>query len=369
MKRLTCELCGSNDLIKQDGYYVCQYCDTKYSVEDARKLMIEGTVDVTGSTVKVDSTDELANLYELARRARQTSNSEDAAKYYDLILVKDPTSWEATFYSTYYKAASCKIINITSAAISVGNVLPTVVLMIDKYEEDKEAAMCEVINQTIKICWMLYSGAKSHFIKYFDNSGAASEAYKRVTTCAKTLAELGSAFPTTVSVNAQNSEKIKKNLILAYETAQKMYADHYNTYYQKYPAKASNELRPSLQKVIDVLENDFIKPLDDSHTKPILESVNVQGKTSGGCYVATAVYGSYNCPQVWTLRRFRDYTLAETWYGRVFIRTYYAISPTLVKWFGDTAWFESMWKPTLDRMVEKLNSKGIEDTPYNDRNW
>lgn len=30
-----------------------------------------------------------------------------------------------------------------------------------------------------------------------------------------------------------------------------------------------------------------------------------------GCYVATAVYHSYNCPQVWTLRRFRDGVLAE----------------------------------------------------------
>ena len=33
---------------------------------------------------------------------------------------------------------------------------------------------------------------------------------------------------------------------------------------------------------------------------------------SQGCYVATCVYGSYDCPQVWTLRRFRDNTLAET---------------------------------------------------------
>lgn len=32
----------------------------------------------------------------------------------------------------------------------------------------------------------------------------------------------------------------------------------------------------------------------------------------GRCYVATAVYGSYDCPQVWILERYRDYTLAET---------------------------------------------------------
>ena len=92
-------------------------------------------------------------------------------------------------------------------------------------------------------------------------------------------------------------------------------------------------------------------------------------QSSGGCYVATAVYGSYDCPQVWTLRRYRDFTLAETWYGRAFIRTYYAISPTLVKWFGHTNWFKKMWKGKLDRMVSDLNAKGVQDTPYQDRNW
>ena len=88
-----------------------------------------------------------------------------------------------------------------------------------------------------------------------------------------------------------------------------------------------------------------------------------------GCYVATCVYGSYDCPQVWTLRRYRDDTLGSTWYGRLFIRTYYAVSPTLVKWFGHTNWFKKMWKGKLDRMVKKLNEEGIEDTPYKDKEW
>ena len=90
---------------------------------------------------------------------------------------------------------------------------------------------------------------------------------------------------------------------------------------------------------------------------------------SSGCYVATAVYGSYDCPQVWTLRRYRDYTLAQTGYGRAFIKTYYAISPTLVKWFGHTDWFRNMWKPRLDKMVRKLNAEGVSDTPYQDKKW
>ena len=90
---------------------------------------------------------------------------------------------------------------------------------------------------------------------------------------------------------------------------------------------------------------------------------------SGGCYVATCVYGSYDCPQVWTLRRFRDYALAKTVLGRAFIRTYYAISPTIVKWFGHTAWFQKFWRSRLDVMVKHLQDDGFEDTPYQDKQW
>lgn len=88
-----------------------------------------------------------------------------------------------------------------------------------------------------------------------------------------------------------------------------------------------------------------------------------------GCYIATAVYGSYDCPPVWTLRRYRDNILASTWYGRIFIHTYYIISPTMVKWFGHKTWFKNMLKPKLDRIVKNLNDLGIENTPYKDINW
>lgn len=85
------------------------------------------------------------------------------------------------------------------------------------------------------------------------------------------------------------------------------------------------------------------------------------------CYIATCVYGSYDCPQVWTLRRFRDNNLENTWYGRMFIKCYYAVSPKLIKWFGNRKWFRTFWKKTLDYMVFKLNQQGIEDTKYSDK--
>lgn len=87
---------------------------------------------------------------------------------------------------------------------------------------------------------------------------------------------------------------------------------------------------------------------------------------SGGCYIATSVYGSYNCPEVWILRRFRDYSLAKSIYGQLFIRLYYTVSPILVKFFGNTVWFRQFWKRKLDKIVQELREKGYKDTPYCD---
>lgn len=165
MKQLTCEMCGSTDLMKQDGVFICQSCGTKYSVEEAKKMMVEGTVDVSGSTVKVDTSSELANLYQIARRAKDDNNSENATKYYDMILVKDPTSWEASFYVVYFKAMQCKIAQIHSAAVSVKNCEVSVLTLIRDYvpENEQVAAIKEVMLRSSLIANMLANGSKSHY--------------------------------------------------------------------------------------------------------------------------------------------------------------------------------------------------------------
>ena len=165
MKQLTCEMCGGTDLIKDGGVFVCQTCGCKYSIEDAKKMMIEGTVDVSGSTIKVDTSNELANLYQIARRAKDDNNSENAAKYYDMILVKDPTSWEASFYVVYFKAMSCKIAEIQSAAISVSNCEDSVLALIrDNVPEDEQYdAVKEMELRCSLVANMLANGAKSHY--------------------------------------------------------------------------------------------------------------------------------------------------------------------------------------------------------------
>lgn len=49
------------------------------------------------------------------------------------------------------------------------------------------------------------------------------------------------------------------------------------------------------------------------------------------CFVATAVYGSYDCPEVMKLRTFRDNRLRKYALGRAFIAVYYRYGPKLAE--------------------------------------
>lgn len=87
---------------------------------------------------------------------------------------------------------------------------------------------------------------------------------------------------------------------------------------------------------------------------------------SGGCYVATAVYGSYDSPEVRVLRRWRDSYLSTSGVGRQFIRFYYAVSPPLVRFANGRAWFVSPTRSILTRFVRRLKGAGYSDAAYSD---
>ena len=72
-------MCNSSDIIKQDGFYVCQSCGTKYTVEEAKKLMLEGTVNVEG-TVKIDNSPFIEKYLANARRAKEKEDWKEAEK-------------------------------------------------------------------------------------------------------------------------------------------------------------------------------------------------------------------------------------------------------------------------------------------------
>lgn len=126
-------------------------------------------------------------------------------------------------------------------------------------------------------------------------------------------------------------------------------------------------LRASLKTLEDMFGGETSKYYPSITNKAATTSGSSNSSSSsGGCYVATAVYGSYDCPEVWVLRRFRDFKLAKSAAGRGFIRAYYAISPSLVRRFGKAEWFKDICGKVLTPLVSWCVSKGYSDRPYED---
>ena len=353
MKAIKCEMCGSIDVVKDGEYYVCQSCGTKYTVEAARKLMVEGTV-------KIDTSDNVKKWLEVARRSRKGNDIVTAARYYDMVMAEDPNNWEAAFYTMYCSSVKIKNEEIQFMAQRLSDSMRGIGELVFAIEntEERAAAIADINESIISISATLSSYADNYYSKL-----PATNITKHINTnitCCKIPINWGDVLYEHIG----EQELYKQNAIRMYkagiEITPKLIKDHYLFNDKDISATIGAAYKDGLDYLRKTVKK--VCELDPEYNQ------NVQEKKSG-CYVATCVYGSYDCPQVWTLRRYRDDTLGATWYGRAFIRTYYAISPTLVKWFGKTKWFKKMWQGKLDRMVKNLNDKGVENTPYQDKQW
>ncbi len=418
MKQLTCEMCGGTDLVKQDGMFVCQTCGTKYSVEEAKKMMIEGTVDVSSSTVKVDNSASIENYFKIAESAYESSNQKEAESYCNKIIEIEPENYKAWLLKG--KAAGWQS---TLANIRIEESVNCFTKAVDNAPEDDKYRVKKEASQEIEnLSTVLMTMCCNNFAKFASENNAASILNNLKLTQLYSLVLLvkcgvsADGFKTNIATLISNAAMDAWN--------NNIYPDYMG--FDGHPSKYQWERYIQQGDYVLLLLHTAIDLCDDDDKSDVVRYKNMIGvqdklinswsytysnggwgkdysltdeakqlrtdmimewhgkikeiepsyeipqrpvPQSGGCYVATAVYGSYDCPQVWTLRRYRDYDLAETWHGRAFIRTYYAISPTLVKWFGHTEWFKRLWRGKLDCMVKDLQEKGYESTPYEDRSW
>lgn len=159
MVELKCPNCGASiELDESREFGFCQYCGTRV-VQD--KLIIEHRGSVT-----IDTSEELKNLYVLAHRAKENGDTDNAQKYYEQIIVKDPTSWEANFYTVYYQSLNCVIANIKSSAINMTNNLDSTFRLVkDNYSDESEQRniISEIVHSVMVLSTSLLNGAINYY--------------------------------------------------------------------------------------------------------------------------------------------------------------------------------------------------------------
>lgn len=188
MKELVCKMCHSNEIVPKDDLYVCESCGTKYTKDEAEKLSVE-------VIVKNDNAEKISALLKAAKRAREMSNWESAAKYYDEVLGLAPDNWEAVFYSAFCTAYNCKIANIASAARLVHNSLkPTFMLIKGNVSPaEQRSAVADVYSSANAILLMLAKAAENHYneIDYSIRTKYLGERNDRLNAAANAVADCG----------------------------------------------------------------------------------------------------------------------------------------------------------------------------------
>lgn len=106
MKMMKCEMCGGTEFTKQEGFYICDSCGLKYSAEEAKKLVVSGTVDfVKGSAEK-------ERLLENAHTFIQLEQPYKAIELYTMVTNEYPND-----YRGWYGLASVKTAGFSNVDI------------------------------------------------------------------------------------------------------------------------------------------------------------------------------------------------------------------------------------------------------------
>lgn len=368
LKAAICTQCGAQievDETKEAG--ICPSCGTAFVTEKVINKYITNVTnnnDFSGANISVVG-GNIDNLIKMGENALNAGNGKEAVDYANKALEINTESSEA--WTIKMKAIE-HIGTIgnpkVTEAISYGeNAI--------KYADDKEAKTKEVyeyyINRAITIMAIALGKTKDVTQLKSVVSISMTGAQKGDQTARDLYAKLISAalllklkIPNDYIAN--NPSMQEKVLKLA-----ELYVDYCSADVERlklYGSKLLPEALTARETTLKTFKSGLPSQVSDK-----IDNSSVQKNNSGGCYVATCVYGSYDCPQVWTLRRYRDYKLARTWYGRAFIKIYYTISPHIVKIFGNYGWFKMIWRTKLDKMVDKLKRKGFKDTAYQDKEW
>ena len=328
-----CPQCGANievDTTLEAG--LCKNCGAPFVTEKVLKsqnTFITNNNDFSGANINIvsgaSSSTDFANFLNIAIKALDAREGTEALEYANKALEINSVSPEAwivkmksmTYLATFTDPKVNETIEYGKNAITYASADKKAAIEDTVYSHYLQRALSlfSIINEHVRDTVSIQNALTQ--LKFNAPAGAEQRINAADSNNITILNQLnGAALLLKISIPteniSQNSNYQKAVLEICNQYVK--YIDGWLDRYAIYKADFSEDARKAQEAELIMLESG-LTPVDCQSIPDFRKTPNVS--SSGGCYIATCVYGSYDCPQVWTLRRFRDDTLDETWYGRL----------------------------------------------------
>ena len=294
LTKLACEVCGSGEFTKDDdGLFVCDFCRTKYTPAQAKKLV----------EVVVNRSNETANLLILANSALESDKPKKAYEYACKALeidASDSEAWIVKGKSTglMSKPGECRIGETIADFKTAQKITPT-----NEFKVSSGAALSEVAYGIHTNSWIAIIGDMNWGPKW---SQHLATSYELIDALWVAYGWCKNQDP------LDNILKIGDQLV------------------------SGVQLRGSFSEVGVATVNRINEKIDEAERE--ISVINPQYSpqrklqptiTPGKCFVITATMGNEFSPPVVILREFRDQVLRPTSFGKAFISWYYKVGPKI----------------------------------------
>ena len=100
------------------------------------------------------------------------------------------------------------------------------------------------------------------------------------------------------------------------------------------------------------------RELEEEYERHKTRVDEITGTNSGGCFIATAAYGTPFANEIDVLREWRDKTLQTTIPGKSFVKTYYKYAPRVAKYIENREFLKGLTRLILYPLVRALKVVG-----------
>jgi hypothetical protein len=298
-------MCGGTDVIKQDGVFVCQSCGVKYSPEEAKKMLVEVTGEVS---VKGAATDE--SLVEYGYGLIEVDIAK-AKESFDKALEINPQNYKAWLgYVRIWIRGTANFEFFPSKQYGPHE-------QYQRYSNDYEIYCgnyddCFIPTALLGfyiICTYKWINEQWAYWIYTDNSDTRkNNVYSDM-------------FPGTYpnsSLGVLSTSFVENALLMAIKWA---------------PEEKKAELNEVKRIYMDdakIWADKFIAEIEEENKR-----IETTSKKQSGCFITTAVCVMQNkpddCYELTAFRTFRDNWLAQMPEGQTAIQEYYDVAPRIVE--------------------------------------